>query len=217
MTKALVIDDHPIVLQGCKRLLEDAGVEQTFQAATLSDGFRLYRAHKPDIVIVDLAVRSGALGGLGFIRRFRQLDKKTPILVFSMHRDPAIVSRALEAGAKGYLLKDTWSDEFIKAFQRVLTGGTYISHELASDVAFISAGRSNNPLAAITLRELQTLALIADGKPYSIIADELNVSYKTIANTAAQIKSKLGVRTLPELMRLAIEHLPNETSRRVKP
>ena len=215
MTKVLVIDDHPIVLQGCKRVLQEIGVEQVFQAASLSDGFRQYRAHKPDVIVVDLAVRSGALDGLSFIRRLRVHDKKTPVLVFSMYSDPVIVSRALEVGAMGYLLKDTWSDEFIKAFQRVRDGGTYLAHELASEVAFTGARGSNNPLNAITLRELQTLSLIAEGKPYNVIAEELNVSYKTVANTAAQIKHKLGVRTLPELMRIAIQHLPGTSVKRV--
>ncbi|CFX32395.1 Response regulator receiver [Candidatus Filomicrobium marinum] len=214
MTKVLVIDDHPIVLQGCKRVLQDARVEFVIQAASLSDGFRQYRAQKPDVIVVDLAVNTGALDGLNFIRRLRIHDKKTPILVFSMHSDPVIVSRALEVGANGFLLKDTCSDEFIKAFQRVRDGGTYLSHELASEVAFISARGSNNPLNTITIRELQTLSLIAEGKPYNIIAEELNVSYKTIANTAAQIKNKLGVRTLPELMRIAIQHLPATSIKR---
>lgn len=214
MTKVLVIDDHPIVLQGCKRVLQDARVEFVLQAASLADGFRQYRSQKPDVIVVDLAVSTGALDGLNFIRRLRIHDRKTPILVFSMHSDPVIVSRALEVGANGFLLKDTCSDEFIKAFQRVRDGGTYLSHELASEVAFISARGSNNPLNTITIRELQTLSLIAEGKPYNIIAEELNVSYKTIANTAAQIKNKLGVRTLPELMRIAIQHLPATSIKR---
>src|SRR5690606_13070537 len=107
MTKVLVIDDHPIVLQGCKRVLQDGGVEHVFQAASLAQGFRQYRAQKPDVIIVDLAVSTGALDGLTFVRRLRIHDKKTPILVFSMHGDPVIVSRALEVGANGFLLKDT--------------------------------------------------------------------------------------------------------------
>jgi two-component system invasion response regulator UvrY len=110
MTRVLVIDDHPIVLQGCRQLLEDAGVEQIVQAQSLADGFRLYRAQKPDVIIVDLAMRTGALGGLSFIRRLRLHDQKTPILVFTMHSDPVIVSRALEVGATGYVLKDTSPD-----------------------------------------------------------------------------------------------------------
>jgi two-component system, NarL family, invasion response regulator UvrY len=213
MTRVLVIDDHPIVLQGCRQLLEDAGVEHIQQAQGLADGFRAYRSQKPDVIIVDLAMRTGALGGLSFIRRLRIHDRSTPILVFSMHSDPVIVSRALEVGATGYVLKDTSFDELLKAFQKVRQGVPYLSHELASEVAFMEARGTSNPLRTMSLRELQTLALIAEGKPYAEIADQLHVSYKTIANTCTQLKAKLGVRTLPELMRIAIQHLPSATGK----
>jgi DNA-binding NarL/FixJ family response regulator len=150
MTRVLVIDDHPIVLQGCRQLLEDAGVEQIIQAQSLADGFRLYRTQKPDVVIVDLAMRTGALGGLSFIRRLRLHDAKTPILVFTMHSDPVIVSRALEVGATGYVLKDTSPDEVVKAFQRVRENRPYLSHDLASEVAFMEARGTTNPLRRMT-------------------------------------------------------------------
>ena len=84
------------------------------QAQSLADGFRLYRMQKPDVIIVDLAMRTGALGGLSFIRRLRLHDQRTPVLVFTMHSDPVIVSRALEVGATGYVLKDTSSDEVLE-------------------------------------------------------------------------------------------------------
>jgi DNA-binding NarL/FixJ family response regulator len=207
--QVLIIDDHPIVIQGCRRLLEDMGVEEIHNAASLSEGFRLYRQKHPDMIIVDLSMQSGALGGLSFIRRLRIHDERTPILVLSMHADPVIVSRALGVGANGYILKDTSSDEFMKAFRKVKSGQHYLSHELASQIAFLEARGNRSPLNSMTLRELQTLSLIAEGKPYIAIADELHVSYKTVVNTCAQLKSKLGVKTLPELMRIAIRHLPS--------
>jgi len=213
MTRVLVIDDHPIVLQGCRQLLEDAGVREIIQAQSLADGFRLYRAHKPNVIIVDLALQVGALGGLSFIRRLRFNDQATPILVFTMHSDPVIVSRALEVGATGYVLKDTSSDEMLKAFRKVRDNRPYLSHDLASEVAFMEARGTTNPLRRMTVRELQTLALVAEGKPYGVIAEHLHVSYKTVANTCTQLKAKLGVRTLPELMRIAIQHLPTAATK----
>ncbi len=116
MTRVLVIDDHPIVLQGTRQLLEDVGVKEVHQAQSLADGFRAYRMQKPDVIIVDLAMHSGSLGGLSFIRRLRLHDQNTPILVFTMHSDPVIVSRALEVGATGYVLKDTPPEEVQTAF-----------------------------------------------------------------------------------------------------
>lgn len=211
MTRVLIIDDHPIVLQGCRQLLEDSGVDQIAQAQTLVEGFRLYRSQKPDVIIVDLAMRGSTLGGLTFISRLRRHDQKTPVLVFTMHSDPVIVSRALEVGATGYVLKDTSPDEVLKAFQAVRDGRSYLSHDLASEVAFMETRGTTNPLKRMTMRELQTLTLIAEGKPYGIIAEHLHVSYKTVANTCTQLKAKLGVRTLPELMRIAIQYIPSTT------
>lgn len=213
-TRVLIIDDHPFVLQGCARILEDADVARVIQSSGLADGYRQYRAHHPHVIIVDLSIKYAALGGLAFVRRLRRHDKKTPILVLSMHSDPMIIRRALEAGATGYLLKDAPSDEFLKAFQTVRQGRPYLSHVMASEIAFSETRSDASPLRALTVRELETLSLIAEGKAYGVIAEELSVSYKTVANTTSQIKMKLGARSLPELMRIAIQHLPGPTGRR---
>mgnify|MGYP002784478341 CR=1 FL=1 len=209
----LIIDDHPFVLQGCARIFEDAKVARVLQAASLADGYRLYRANKPAVIIVDLSIKAAMLGGLSFVRRLRMHDKKTPVLVLSMHRDPMIVRRALELGVTGFVLKDAPAEEFLTAFARVRQGKAYLSPELASDVVFSEARSTASPFKSLTLRELQTLQLIAEGKPYGVIAQELNVSYKTIANTCSQIKNKLGARSLPELMRIALKHLPGPDGR----
>ncbi|RUO98524.1 response regulator transcription factor [Hyphomicrobium sp.] len=214
MTKILVIDDHPIVLQGCRRVLEDAGIEDITLASNLIEGFRSYRSDKPDVIIVDLAIKKGILGGLSFIRRLRIHDKHTPILVLTMHEDPMIASQSLRLGANGYILKDTSSVDIVKALQAVRQGKPFLSHVIASSIAVMETKGRSNPLNGMTLRELQTLELIAQGKQYSAIADELHVSYKTIANTCSQIKAKLGVKSLPELMRIAIDHLPEMSGQR---
>jgi DNA-binding NarL/FixJ family response regulator len=207
MSAVLVIDDHPIVLQGCRRLLEDAGVANVLVARDLVSGYRLYRRHLPDVVIIDLGLPGSGLGGLSLIQRIRARDARARILVFSMHADPIIVARALAAGATGYVVKDTSSEELIEAFETVRAGTPYLSAELAMQVALAGAGARRDPLADLTPRELQTLGLLAEGKPYGRIADELNVSYKTVVNTCSQLKEKLNARNLPELIRIAVQHL----------
>jgi DNA-binding NarL/FixJ family response regulator len=210
MTQVLVIDDHPIVLEGCRQLLKFAGVKRIVQTQSLADGFRLYRSKKPDLIIVDLAMRTGALGGLSFIRRLRLHDTRTPILVFSMHNDPFIVSRALKIGANGYILKDTPSEEIMKAFEKVRDGAPYLSHELASAVAFMEArGKTTNPLRAITVRELQILS------PYAQIATDLQRELQDHRQylRAAEVE---GVHSLPELMRMAIQYLPSMPGKSIK-
>jgi two-component system invasion response regulator UvrY len=207
MTSVLIIDDHPIVLQGCRRILTDAGVETVLEARDLVSGYSLYRRHHPDVVVIDLAIKRDGLGGLPLIKRIRAHEPRARILVFSMHGDPIIVARALEAGAKGYVLKDTSSDEFLKAFEQVRAGSPYLSGELAMQVALVQTGVHRNPLADLTPRELQALALLAEGQPYGQIAVTLNVSYKTVANLCSQLKQKMGARSLSELIRFAVQHV----------
>lgn len=209
MSSILVIDDHPIVLQGCRRILEDAGHGPIFAASTAADGFRAYRRDRPGFIVLDLALRAARLGGLSFVRRLRVHDAHVPVLVFSMHRDPVIVSRALELGANGYLLKDTPSGELAVAVGAISAGKRYLSLELASEVVLLNAREQQNPLRGMTLRELETLSHLAEGKSLGAIAKELHLSYKTISNTAAQIKAKLGVTSITELTRAAIRHLPS--------
>ncbi len=209
MTSVLIIDDHPIVLQGCRRMLEDAGVKTVLEARDATSGYRLYRRHRPDVVIVDLAMQGGGLGGLEVIRRMRSHDPRSRILVFSMHSDPIIAARALEAGATGYVLKD--SNELMKAFDQVRSGTPYLSNDLAMQVALVRTGVRANPLADLTPRELQTLSLLAEGKPYGRIAEELNVSYKTVVNACSQLKQKLNAKNLPELIRAAVQLVSAES------
>ena len=209
MTSVLIIDDHPIVLQGCRRMLEDAGVKTVHEARDAASGYRLYRRHHPDVVIIDLAMQGGGLGGLDVIRRMRSHDPRSRILVFSMHSDPIIAARALEAGATGYVLKD--SNELMKAFDQVRSGTPYLSNNLAMQVALVRTGVRASPLADLTPRELQTLSLLAEGKPYGRIAEELNVSYKTVVNACSQLKQKLNAKNLPELIRAAVRLVSAES------
>ena len=150
------------------------------------------------------------LAGLPLIKRIRAHDPRTRILVFSMHSDPMIAARALEAGANGYVLKDASPDELIKAFEKVRSGAPYLSNDMAIEVALARSGARRNPLAELTPRELETLTLLAQGKPYGQIAEELGVSYKTVVNMSSQLKQKLDARNLPDLIRIAVQLLAAE-------
>jgi DNA-binding NarL/FixJ family response regulator len=205
MASVLIIDDHPIVLQGCRRILQDAGVATILEARDIVAGYRLYRRHRPDAVIVDLELQARGLGGLSLIQRIHAHDPHTRILVFSMHSDPAIVARTLEAGALGYVNKDTSSEEFLRAFEQVMAGTPYLSGELAMQVALARTGLKRSPLEDLTPRQLQTLSLLAKGKPYGEIASELSVSYKTVANVCSELKHKLAAKNLPDLIRIAVQ------------
>ena len=122
MTCVLLIDDHPIVLQGCRQLLNDVGVTQVLEAQDMSEGYGLYRANQPDVIILDLTIGPNELSGLSFTQRLRRYDRHTPVLVFTMHGDPLIVSRTLKSGVNGYVLKDRPFDEFFSGFYRSAEG-----------------------------------------------------------------------------------------------
>ncbi|MEP9351958.1 response regulator transcription factor [Xanthobacter sp. KR7-65] len=207
MTRVLIIDDHPIVLQGCRILLEDSGTCELVKAQSAIAGYRAFRRQRPDMVIVDLALNGSGLAGLALVRRLRAQAARMPILVFSMHSDPVIASRALEAGATGYLVKDTSAADLIDAFEKVRRGQPYISPDLALEVAILGTRGRTGALADLTPRELQALALLAEGKAYGQIADDLGVSYKTVANTCSQLKAKLGATNLAELIHRAIQYV----------
>jgi two-component system, NarL family, invasion response regulator UvrY len=120
VTSVLIIDDHPFVIQGCKRILEVAGINLVFSAADVANGYALYQQKRPDLVVVDLSFGGDALAGLSLVRRIRADDPTTRVIVFSMHDDPAIVQHCLSAGASDYVVKDACSTAFLKAVQRDL-------------------------------------------------------------------------------------------------
>jgi two-component system, NarL family, invasion response regulator UvrY len=205
LTSVLIIDDYPIVLQGCRRILEDAGIATVHEAHDSASGYRLYLRHHPEVLIVDLAMQGSRLGGLPLIRRISSQDPSARILVLSMHSDPIIVAHALEAGATGYVLKDASSEDLMEAFEKVRAGTPYLNSELAMRVALLHRPARENPLAKLTPRELQILSLLVEGnKPYSRIAEDLNVSYKTVVNVSSQLKHKLHARNLPDLVRIGV-------------
>jgi two-component system invasion response regulator UvrY len=202
-TSVLIVDDHPILLQGCRRILEDIGVERIFEAQNIATGYRQFLRHNPKMVLVDLSFQGTGLAGLALVERIKRHNSQARILVLSMHSDPVVVTRALNAGATGYVIKDTSTEELVRAVNRVLKGLPYLSDDLSSKIVFARKG----PLTDLTPRELQTLGLLAEGKTYSSIAAHLNVSYKTVVNICWQLRQKLAVRNLQELVSTAVRLL----------
>src|SRR3954464_13071154 len=118
MSGVLIIDDHPFVSQAWRRILQNAGVANILEARDIVTGYRLYRRNNPEVMIIDLAMQGKGLDGLQLIRRIRAHNARARILVFTMHSDPTIAIRALDAGANGYVLKDSSSEDLVKAFEK---------------------------------------------------------------------------------------------------
>lgn len=201
MTSVLVIDDHPVARQGCRRILERIGITTIFEAGDVVMGYELFDRHRPEIVVVDLGLPDNCLDGMSLVRRFKSENPNVRILVLSMHADPLVVSRALGAGATGYVLKDATSEDLLKAFEAVQEGRSYLSDDL--DVRLSRSGL----LTELTPRELETLTLLSEGKSYTGIAEELSVSYKTVANTSLRLRKKLHAQSLSALVGKAVRVL----------
>lgn len=202
--KILIVDDHPIVHGGLKRLLGPGSDIEFREAATAKEALGLFRSERPGLVIMDLNLPG--TGGLDLIRRLKIEDSKTRILVFSVHADIIHVARAIEAGASGYVTKNAAPEQIAEAVFRVAEGQNYIEHALAQELALRKIDAPADPLQGLSRRDLEILRLLAQGRSLQEIADSIAVSYKTVANNCSQIKAKLGLARTADLVRVAIEN-----------
>ena len=131
--KLLLVDDHAVVREGVRRLLSMAVEATVFEAKTGREALAVFKAEKPEVVILDLNLPGS--GGLDLLRRLLIEDAKTKVLIFSMHTTPLYVARALQAGAKGYVSKGAGGEELVEAVKVVIAGGRYVERDLASDLA----------------------------------------------------------------------------------
>ena len=202
--KILIVDDHPIVRAGLRRLLAARPEAEVWEAASGKEALSIFRSQRPDLVILDLNLPD--IGGLEIIARLKIADPEARIMVLSMHDDPIHVTRALQAGAVGYVSKNIPPDELLEAIERVAGGRTYIEREIAEELVFSSIRSLPHPLDDLSSRDLEILRLLAQGRSLAQIADALGIGYKTAANNCSQIKSKLRAATTADLIRLAIQH-----------
>jgi DNA-binding NarL/FixJ family response regulator len=200
--RVLVVDDHPIVISGCRALLETDPVVEVVEAEDGEAGFAAFFASKPDVALIDINLPG--LSGLELMRRILERDPAARIVVFTMNDNPVVAARAIEAGARGYIAKNDDPALFADAVKAVAGGGLYLHPEMARQIAFLRAGANANGITSLSPREVEILRLLAAGRTMAQIADLLDVSYKTIANNCTQLKQKLGARSAMDLMRIAL-------------
>jgi two-component system invasion response regulator UvrY len=201
--RVLIVDDHPIVISGCKALLAVDSSVEVRDAADAEGGQAVFFAWKPDVAVIDLNLPG--LSGLEVCRRIRARDETAKIIIFTMNDDPVFAARAIEAGAKGYIAKNDDPSLFVTAVKQVARGGVYLHPDMARQIAFLRTSASASKIAALSARELEIMRMLAAGKSMGDIADSLHVSYKTVANNCTALKQKLGARSSMDLMRIAIE------------
>src|ERR1700730_7386533 len=201
--RILIVDDHPIVASGCRALLAGNPDIAVLEASDAESGERAFVAARPDISVLDINLPG--VSGFELARRILARDAAARIIMFSMNDDPIFAARAIETGAKGYVSKSGDPFHLVEAIREVSRGGSWLPPALARSIAFAGPSFANIPLAKLTPREIEILRLLGAGKSLTEIAWQIQVSYKTIANTSSIMRQKLGVRTSAELVRLAIE------------
>jgi two-component system invasion response regulator UvrY len=200
--KILIVDDHPIVRAGLRRLLAVEPGSDVREAGDGREALDAFREQRPTLVILDLNLPG--LGGIEVIARLRIADPQARILVLSMHDDYIHVTRALQAGAAGYVSKNAPPQELLEAVRRVAGGHTYVEHEIAEGLVFSNLRTPLHPLDDLSSRDLEMLRLMAQGRTLPQIADTLGIAYKTAANNSSRIKAKLGASGNADLIRIAI-------------
>jgi len=201
--KILIVDDHPVVVSGCRSLFATDKSVKIDEAVDANSGYRAFQQKRPDVIVIDIKLPD--VSGFELMRRIRKDDPDAKVIMFSMNDDPAFVVRAVEMGAQGYVSKGDDPRLFVKAVRKVAAGERYISPQLAEAVTFAGAAIKANPAALMTPRELEILRLLARGAKIVEVALALGISYKTVANTTSLLKQKLGAKNHSDLVRIAVE------------
>ena len=202
-TTVLIADDHTLVMEGLVRLLEEHGFEVV---AAVGDGHLLLEAaksHHPDVIVTDLSMPG--LSGLDALERLRTEHVDTKVVVLTMHNDADLATRAIRAGAAGFLLKDSAGEELVSAIYQVLQGRVYLTPALTQGVMDRLA--SPHPTTPeLTTRQRDVLRLILEGRRMKEIAATLQLSPRTVETHKYVMMSVLGVDSTAQLVRYAIDH-----------
>ncbi len=201
--RVLIVDDHPVVVSGCRSLFASDVSVKIDEAGDAKSGHKAFVTRKPDVTVIDINLPD--VSGFELMRRIRKEDPDAKIIMLSMNDDPAFVVRAVEMGAQGYVSKGDDPRVLVKAVRKVAAGYHFISPQLAEAVTFSGAVIKANPASQMSARELEILRLLGRGDKIVEVADALDISYKTVANTTSLLKQKLGAKNHSDLIRIAVE------------
>ena len=202
-TRVMLVDDHAIVREGYRSLLQKQDrLQVVAEADNGADAYRVYKEARPDLVIMDLSMPG--IGGVEAIRRIRQWDKSARILVFTMHQSAAYAIQAIKAGARGFVTKSNPPEALLRAITEVMAGRIALSPDIDHELAINRLADEPSAIDALSPREFEILRMLLAEKSVDEIANTLHISVKTAANTRYQIRAKLGVGSDIELVRLAL-------------
>lgn len=203
----LVADDHAVVRDGLRAILEsESDIEVVGAAINGRDAVQEARRLQPDVVIMDIAMPER--NGIEAAAEIRDQCEATSVIILSMYGTSEHVFRAMQAGAQGYLLKDSAGSEVVNAVRRVHAGERYLTRKISDAVieGYVREHQAKSPLDSLSPREREVLKLVAEGMSSSTIAERLKLSPKTVETYRSRLMQKLNVNGMPALVRFAIEH-----------
>ncbi|MBI2276968.1 MAG: response regulator transcription factor [Dechloromonas sp.] len=205
MKRILIVDDHAVVRFGLRQFLADTGdLEITAEAASGAEALALVHKGKWDLVLLDMALPD--LNGLEVLKRIKRARPEMPVLIFSMFSEAEFAIPALDAGASGYLNKDSPPHQILTAIRTVVDGARYVSPSLAEKLlSGVTAAGPRPPHEALSKREMEVLLLLSKGVSLTRIGEILFVSVKTVSTYRARILEKLAVQSNAELTRYVME------------
>ncbi len=206
MKRVMIVDDHETVRRGLKEIFADAFPKMEAGEATHSrEALELILTQDWDIILLDISIPGQ--GGLVVLEEMKRLRPSIPVLVLSAYSEEEFAIRSLKLGASGFLNKSQTSDVLVEAAKKVMSGGKYVSSSLAEKLAFNLGGSAvRAPHEALSIRELQVLQMIAQGKAIKEIAAELGLSEKTVSTYRSRIAIKMDLSTNVALTRYALKH-----------
>jgi DNA-binding NarL/FixJ family response regulator len=206
MIRVVIADDHAVVREGLKQIInEQADMRVVSEAANGSDALEKARSENCEVVVLDLNLPT--YSGLDILKELHSTRPNLPVLMLSIHSEEQFAVRLLRAGAAGYLSKESAPEELVRAIQKVVSGGKYISPTLAERLAFEIDGASDKlPHETLSDREFQVLRLIAAGRTVKEIGEGLSLSVKTVSTYRARILEKMNLKTNAELIHYAIQN-----------
>jgi DNA-binding NarL/FixJ family response regulator len=207
MIRIILADDHPILRQGLRSVIEaEPGLQLLGEASSGVEALKLIEKHQPNVVVADLMMPD--LNGLEITRQVADRFPRTAVVILSMHADEAYIIQALQNGARGYVLKDAPSSCLIEGIREVYAGRRYLSPPLSDRALDIfskqSQAETNDPLLTLTTREREVLQLTAEGRTSSEIASLLHISPRTVETHRANLMTKLGLTNQSEVIRFAL-------------
>ncbi|MGZ3182364.1 MAG: response regulator [Telluria sp.] len=204
--RVLVADDHALLREGlCKLLGDHPDLVVAGEAENGHALLALLRRERFDVLLLDMAMPGRS--GLDLLRQVRLAVPDLPVLILSMQKDPQYAVRALKAGARGYLCKDSASAELVRAIRKVAAGGTFVGHTIAENMAQgLTQGSDQAPHEQLTDREFEVFRLLASGLSATAAGRQLHLSIKTISSHKGRILQKMGLATTADMIRYAVRH-----------